>query len=184
MRHSSYANLGVIGADGNVFCSGVPMTDQVYVGDRAYFRRARATRDFAVGDYQIGRITGKSTLNFGHPVFVNGHLRVVLFAALDLTWLNEFAGRVGLPAGSMLTVIDRHGTVLARYPDHAKWVGKSMPESVVLKKLRLNKGTARPRLEVKTASRAIFVCAVRRHSVKRQRLREHRYPNDCRLCRC
>ena len=140
MRHSSYANLGVIGADGNVFCSGVPMTDQVYVGDRAYFRRARETRDFAVGDYQIGRITGKSTLNFGHPVFVNGHLRVVLFAALDLTWLNEFAGRVGLPAGSMLTVIDRHGTVLARYPDHAKWVGKSMPESVVLKETTAQQG--------------------------------------------
>jgi hypothetical protein len=40
-RHSSYANLGVIGADGNVLCSGLPMTGQVYVGDRAYFRRAR-----------------------------------------------------------------------------------------------------------------------------------------------
>ena len=139
-RHSSYANLGVIGADGNVFCSGVPMTGQVYAGDRAYFRRARETREFAIGDYQIGRITGKATLNFGHPVFVNGHLRVVLFAALDLTWLNEFAGRVGLPAGSMLTVIDRHGTVLARYPDHAKWVGKSMPESVVLKETTAQQG--------------------------------------------
>jgi len=139
-RHSSYANLGVIGADGNVFCSAVPMTGQAYAGDRTYFRRARDTRDFAVGDYQIGRITGKSALNFGHPVFVNGHLRVVLFAALDLTWLNEFAGRVGLPTGSMLTVIDRHGTILARYPDHAKWVGKSMPESVVLKETTAQKG--------------------------------------------
>ena len=140
MRHSSYANLGVIGADGNVFCSGVPMTGQVYVGDRAYFRQARETRDFAVGDYQIGRITGKATLNFGHPVLVNGHLRVVLFAALDLTWLNEFVGRVGLPAGSMLTVIDRHGTILARYPDHAKWVGKPMPESLVLKATAAQQG--------------------------------------------
>ncbi len=63
-----------IGADGIVFCSGLPMTGQVYVGDRAYFRRARETRDFAIGDYQIGRITGKATLNFGHPVLVNGHL--------------------------------------------------------------------------------------------------------------
>src|SRR5688572_16385199 len=33
-RHSSYANLGVIGLDGNIFCSGLPMTSQVYVGDR------------------------------------------------------------------------------------------------------------------------------------------------------
>jgi C4-dicarboxylate-specific signal transduction histidine kinase len=108
-RHSSYANLGVIGADGNVLCSGLPMTGQVYVGDRAYFRRARETRDFAIGDYQIGRITGKATLNFGHPVLDNrSHLQVVLFAALDLAWLNELASRAGLPPGSMLTVIDRH----------------------------------------------------------------------------
>jgi signal transduction histidine kinase len=140
-RHSSYANLGVIGADGIVFCSGLPMTDQVYVGDRAYFRRARETRDFAIGDYQIGRISGKATLNFGHPVLVNGgHVGVVLFAALDVTWLNELAGRVGLPAGSMLTVIDQHSTILARYPDHAKWVGKPMPESLVLKAIAAQQG--------------------------------------------
>jgi len=132
-RHSSYANLGVIGADGNVLCSGLPMTGQVYVGDRAYFRRARETRDFAIGDYQIGRITRKATVNFGHPVLDNrGHVRVVLFAALDLAWLNELAGRVGLPAGSTLTVIDRNGTILSRYPDEGKWVGKLMPEPLVL----------------------------------------------------
>jgi signal transduction histidine kinase len=132
-RHSSYANLGVIGVDGNVLCSGLPMTGQVYLGDRAYFRRARETRDFAIGDYQIGRITGKATVNFGHPVLDNrGHVRVVLFAALDLAWLNELAGRVGLPAGSTLTVIDRNGTILSRYPDEGKWVGKLMPEPLVL----------------------------------------------------
>ena len=140
-RHSSYANLGVIGADGNVLCSGLPMTGQVYVGDRAYFRRARETRDFAIGDYQIGRVTGKATLNFGYPVLDNrGHLQVVLFAALDLAWLNELAGRVGLPTGSMLTVIDRHGTILSRYPEQAKWVGKPMPESLVLKAIAAQQG--------------------------------------------
>jgi signal transduction histidine kinase len=140
-RHSSYANLGVIGVDGNVLCSGLPMTGQVYLGDRAYFRRARETRDFAIGDYQIGRITGKATVNFGHPVLDNrGHVRVVLFAALDLAWLNELAGRVGLPAGSTLTVIDRNGTILSRYPDEGKWVGQLMPESLVLKAIAAQQG--------------------------------------------
>jgi signal transduction histidine kinase len=140
-RHSSYANLGVIGVDGNVLCSGLLMTGQVYLGDRAYFRRARETRDFAIGDYQIGRITGKATVNFGHPVLDNrGHVRVVLFAALDLAWLNELAGRVGLPAGSTLTVIDRNGTILSRYPDEGKWVGQLMPESPVLKAIVAQQG--------------------------------------------
>src|SRR3989304_4038636 len=124
-RHSSYANLGVIGADGNIFCSGLPMTGQVYAGDRAYFRRARETRDFAIGDYQIGRVTGKATLNFGYPILDDaGHFPAVVFAALDLAWLNELASQAGLPPGSMLTVIDRNGAILSRYPDDGKWVGK------------------------------------------------------------
>ena len=52
------------------------MTGQVYVGDRVYFRRALETRDFAIGEYQIGRITGKATLNFGYPVLDDaGHVQ-------------------------------------------------------------------------------------------------------------
>jgi hypothetical protein len=67
-RQSSYANLGVIDADGEVFCSAHPMTGQVYAGDRIYFQRAIESRDFAIGEFQIGRITGKATLVFGYPV--------------------------------------------------------------------------------------------------------------------
>jgi signal transduction histidine kinase len=117
------------------------MTGQVYVGDRAYFRRARQTRDFAIGDFQIGRVTGKATLNFSYPVLDDaGHVPAVVFAALDLLWLNELAGRAGLPTGSMLTVIDRNGTILSRYPDDGKWVGKLMPESLVWKAILTQQG--------------------------------------------
>src|SRR5215475_538858 len=89
-RHSSYVNLGVVDADGNVFCSALPMTGPVYVGDRIYFRRALETRDFAIGEYQVGRISGKASVNFGYPVLDDaGHVRAVVGAPLDLAWLNE-----------------------------------------------------------------------------------------------
>src|SRR5439155_6216204 len=140
-QHSSYANLAVIDADGNVFCSALPMTGQVYAGDRAYFRHARETLDFAIGEYQVGRITGKATVNFDYPVLDDAdHVRAVVVAALDLAWLNALASQAGLPTGSMLTVIDRHGTILSRYPDQAKWVGKVMPESLVLKAIAAQQG--------------------------------------------
>ena len=140
-QHSSYANLAVIDADGNVFCSALPMTGQVYAGDRAYFRHARETLDFAIGEYQVGRITGKATVNFAYPVLDDAdHVRAVVVAALDLAWLNALASQAGLPPGSMLTVIDRHGTILSRYPDQAKWVGKVMPESLVLKAIAAQQG--------------------------------------------
>src|SRR5215475_12295207 len=141
VQRPSYGNLGVIGTDGDVFCSALPMTGRVYGGDRVYFRRAIETRDFAIGEYQIGRITGKATLIFGYPVLDDaGHVRAVVFAALALAWLNELAGQAGLPPGSMLTVIDRNGMILSRYPDDGKWIGKLMPESLVLNAILTQKG--------------------------------------------
>jgi signal transduction histidine kinase len=140
-RRSSYANLAVIDLDGNVICSALPMTGQVYVGDRAYFQRALETRDFAIGDYQIGRVSGKATLVFGSPVLDDaGHVRAVVIASLDLAWLNELASQAGLPPGTMLTVIDRNGTILSRYPDEGKWVGKLMPEPPVLNAILTQQG--------------------------------------------
>jgi signal transduction histidine kinase len=140
-RHSSYVNLGVADADGNVFCSALPMTGPVYVGDRIYFRRALETRDFAIGEYQVGRISGKATLNFGYPVLDDaGNVRAVVIAPLDLAWLSELANQAGLPPGSMLTVIDRNGTILSRYPDEGKWIGKLMPEPLVLNAILTQKG--------------------------------------------
>jgi signal transduction histidine kinase len=140
-QRSSYANLGVIDADGNISCSALPITDQVYLGDRVYFRRAFETRDFAIGEYQVGRITGKASVNFGYPVLDDaGIVHAVVFAALDLAWLNKLARQAELPPGTMLTVIDRNGTILSRYPDDGKWIGKLMPEPLVLNAIQTQKG--------------------------------------------
>ncbi len=120
-----YANLGVIDADGMIFCSALPFTRPVSAAHRAYFQRAVAARGFAVGDYQIGSITKKATVNFGYPVLdTGGAVQAVVFAALDLAWLNHLAADAKMPAGSALTVIDRQGTVLVRYPETEDWVGR------------------------------------------------------------
>jgi signal transduction histidine kinase len=140
-QQSSYANLAVIDADGIAFCSALPMTGQVYAGDRAYFQRAVETREFAIGEYQVGRVTGKASVNFGYPVLDDaGHVHAVVVAALDLAWLNELASQAGLPSGSMLTVIDRNGRILSRYPDDGKWIGRLMPERPVLNAILTQKG--------------------------------------------
>ena len=118
-----------------------PSHGQVYLGDRGYFRRAFETRDFAIGEYQVGRITRKATVNFGYPVLDDeGHVRAVVFAALDLAWLNQLAREAGVPPGTMLTVIDRNGTILSRYPDDGEWVGQLMPEPLVLKAILTQQG--------------------------------------------
>jgi PAS domain S-box-containing protein len=143
-QYPLYANFGAIWPDGKLYCSAVPFEGVVDLSDRSYFRRAVESRDFAIGDYQIGRLTKKPTLNFGYPVSdETGKIKAVVFAALDLGWLNSRVAEVDLPAGSVLSVIDYRGTVLARHPDRENWIGKSAPELPVFKTvLTRRKGTA------------------------------------------
>lgn len=122
-----YTNLGVIALDGSVACSGVPAPPNIYLGDRAYFQQAVKTEAFAVGEYQIGRITNKPALNCGFPVLdASGTLIGVVYAALDLDSLVQFAAQARLPEGAILTVLDRSGRVLVRLPEQNEIVGTSL----------------------------------------------------------
>ena len=140
-RRPLYANLGLIKPDGDLLCSAIPASGPISAVDRAYFQRALKTREFAAGDYQISRTTGKPSLDFGYPVLNEvGQVQVVLIAALDLAWLNQLVAAANLPLGETLTVIDSNGTVLARYPDPEKWVGQSVPEVPVVQTVLKRQG--------------------------------------------
>jgi PAS domain S-box-containing protein len=132
-----YANLGVIRTNGNVAASALPLTNTVSLADRAFFQRALATRDLSIGDYEVGRISGKPSFNLGYPVFdLSGRVQAVVFAALDLDWLNgsDYALQMQLPEGATWTKIDGKGTILARYPPPGRWlVGQPLPEQSLLK---------------------------------------------------
>ncbi|HVL90022.1 MAG TPA: EAL domain-containing protein [Actinomycetota bacterium] len=125
----AYANLGVAGPDGAVTCSAFAMPAGTRIEDRPYFRDAVATGGFSIGEYQIGRITGTASLNVGHPIVAGGELRGVVFAAIRLTALNDIARRTVLPPGSVVTILDRNGTILARAPDPEGYVGKRFEDS-------------------------------------------------------
>ncbi|MGE0372593.1 MAG: EAL domain-containing protein [Gammaproteobacteria bacterium] len=129
-----YANFGAATAEGRVYCSAIPLVQMVDIADRGYFQRALNAGDFGIGDYQIGRITGLPAINFGYPVRdADGSIRAVVYAALNLSWLNRLAGDIKLPAGSTVTVVDSQGTILARYPDAEGWVGMAMGEAPLIR---------------------------------------------------
>lgn len=114
---------------GEIVCSANPAGVGVKIQDRAYFRRALETRNFSMGDYQISRITGKSTLILALPILdENGTVLSVLAVGLDLGWLGDLLSAASLPAGSVLTLVDATGTILARTPDPEGWAGRMVPD--------------------------------------------------------
>jgi signal transduction histidine kinase/HAMP domain-containing protein len=140
-QYPQYALLGVIERNGDLACSAPLAQGPVRLADRAYFQRTLQARDFAVGDYQVDRVTGRATINFGQPIFDRtGQVQAVVFASLDLTWLNDLASRAQLPAGSTFTLIDRNGTILVRHPDPESWVGRTVPESPIVETILARRG--------------------------------------------
>ncbi len=110
-----YANLGVIKTNGDVLASALPLAQAVNVADRSFFQRALSTRNLSIGDYQVGRVSGKPSFNLGYPVLdSSGRIQAVVFAALDLDWVNQsdYAIQKLLPVGATWTKIDGNGTIL------------------------------------------------------------------------
>src|SRR6266704_1378879 len=122
-----YHSMGLFRANGELFCNAATWRDKAYGGDRLYFRLARETGRFAIGEYQIGRVTGAAGINFAFPVKdPKNNVSGVAFAGLDLESLGRMAEATPLPPGGILSVVDVKGTILARKPAMQERVGKKL----------------------------------------------------------
>ena len=140
-QYSFYTNLEVAGLDGDVFCRAIPLSGRINVADQAYFRGALEGGDLSLGRYEVEAVSGKEAIHFAYPIFDDlGGVVAVVMAGLDLSWLNQLVAAVQLPQGSVLTVIDRGGTILARYPNPGEWVGKTVTDAPITKTI-LARGT-------------------------------------------
>ncbi len=130
-RHPRYLNLGVIGANGKTLCSARPLDSHSDFSGSDYFLRAIEVGSLAIGSSQSDPATGKPSINFGFPLQI-ARETFVAFASVDLAWLSDLAAYLELSEGATLTVIDRQGTVIVRYPNPELWVGRVFPDSGVL----------------------------------------------------
>lgn len=125
-----YTALAVIDPEGYRVCGAVALENPLYLGDRSYVLRAIGSREFSVGDYQIGRITGRAGVGLAQPIYdEDGALLSVLATTLDLTRLAQHASGAQLPANATYTLSDLSGNVLLRYPESSEWLGRALPES-------------------------------------------------------
>jgi HD-GYP domain-containing protein (c-di-GMP phosphodiesterase class II) len=132
-----YLQIGAALADGRVVCSGLPLTGMVDISDRLYFRQAVETKGFALGEYQIGRITQLPSINAAMPILApDGAVRAVVYAALDLKFFESLFEELSLPDGTTLMLFHSDGRVLARFPEPHLWVGETIGGSELFAKTR------------------------------------------------
>ena len=113
-----FTTLSLISGDGYMTCGSLPVDGGLYLGDRAYYLLATTNGQFSVGEYALGRITGKPTVGVAYPI-AEGTLQqvqTVLAASLDLSSLGGYTRPLTLPPYVTFTVLDRNRNVLVRKP--------------------------------------------------------------------
>ena len=131
-QDSHYANLGVVGLDGKISCHARDTGAEVYAGDRPFFKQVIAEPKFSVGEFGLGRSSGRPGIGFGMPVYDNqGVLNGVAFAAVDITAVADALAAVRVLDGAQLRVTDSSGIILAAQPAAAHLQGTLEHDSVV-----------------------------------------------------
>ena len=117
-----YRQIGWADTSGRVMCHALESPDGVSIADRAFFKQARATGEFTVGEALVGRISGAPALAFAQALrSATGEFQGVMFASIDLALfgrsLQEQWRKQWRTEGTTVTVLDRHGAILARAPE-------------------------------------------------------------------
>lgn len=118
-----FGNIGIANSEGLLICSADPSLRGLSVADRAWFRAARSSGLMTIGSFERGPLAPSSAVIVARRVS-QGADAPVFFAALDLDQLSAFLQTIPLPDGSSINIIDNSGTILARYPDHRRWIGQ------------------------------------------------------------
>jgi len=125
-----FQNIGLIADDGRVTCSAQALPQEVAVSDAKWFREAVISRQMSVSSYEEAALALEPSIVFARRL--DGGAKPVMFAALDLGWLSRAIPGPQLPSNSSVNVVDENGTILARHPDHQRWVGRNVRHSPII----------------------------------------------------
>jgi PAS domain S-box-containing protein len=131
-QQPTYLNFGVIAPDGRLLCEATGHPASFYLGDRGYFQRALEGGGLVVGDYQVGRVTGRPSIAFARPVMTeNGVTKGVVYAALDLQALSDNLRAGKAMPGAAVLLVDAGGIVLASSGGDVAQLGRPLADGAL-----------------------------------------------------
>ncbi len=139
-NNSEFSNVVVVDGDGRVFGSAKPGGQGLVVSENEWFRRTLSRQAFTVGDPMISRVSGRESMMLAYPVYSEGTLAAVTGVTLDMGWLRQLTETLPLPQGTTVSIVDRNGTFLTRFPESGDWFEQSMPKAATVLPVLLQKG--------------------------------------------
>jgi signal transduction histidine kinase len=129
------AGLRITDSSGQVICAseledGVPLP---FVADREWFQEISRSHSFTVSDVQTGRILSTLVVALSYPILdEQGNFIGTVGMPIDLLRFQAGLNIEISEAGSIITILDRKGTVVARPSAPNQWVGLGMREDAVV----------------------------------------------------
>jgi C4-dicarboxylate-specific signal transduction histidine kinase len=81
-----------------------------------------------ISDFGLDAISGRPTVTLAYPVFHDGPMAIgAIGFTVDLSQLQTVFASIPLPAGSVITVVDRDNRILVRSHEAAKYLGATLP---------------------------------------------------------
>ena len=123
--------LILVGSDGKVvnFSRSWPIPP-IDVTERRYFQHLRDhdERGVLITDPVINKATGTWTFYLARRINgPSGEFLGIVLGAIEVRFLENFYQAIALPEGGSVTVLQRDGTVVARYPHTERQMGERMP---------------------------------------------------------
>ena len=111
--------------------AGAP-ADRTSVPAPAYMLDVIRTGRPGVSELIAGPLTGRPTIGQAYPVHADdGSVVGVLALSLNLVQLQHVFDNLALPDGSVVTLLDQRGHILARSPDGEKYIGRTVEAAAV-----------------------------------------------------
>ncbi|MCZ8254008.1 MAG: EAL domain-containing protein [Hylemonella sp.] len=125
----AYTSIGVLTLEGQLRCVGPPTTMAFNARDRNYFREALRTEDFTIGEFVVGRGSGRPALVFSVPVYDYGQqLKGVAYVGLDLARVDQRLKDLRLSGTIQAYLMDASGLLLASTQAPPAAIGQPVPD--------------------------------------------------------
>jgi signal transduction histidine kinase len=132
-ENKKLVNLGLADYQGKIICSALPTQQLTTLADQTYFQQALKTRQVVVGDYQLNPSTNRPYIGLAKLVRnPAGQPTGVIFAHLDLDWIQKLLREEPLPEKGVVTVIDDKGVILTHWPEPQQWEGFQSPRGGII----------------------------------------------------
>jgi PAS domain S-box-containing protein len=139
-ENPEFADIIAADFDGRVFCSAAREVQNASVSDQEWFRRAVTRKAFTIGEPLATRPSGRKGMVLAYPMYNGAGQTTITAVYLDMDWLTKLTDSLPLPPGTTVSVVDRRGTFLTRYPETGDWADKSIPQAANILTSLLEKG--------------------------------------------